>query len=259
MVSLGNDPPSSENTSSTEATYRDGKKEVKLNIDEKFGDGNYIDLYHIKLLAGRNLLPGDIKKAFLVNATYARAIGYKDPHDAVGKIIDDFNGDTKMQIIGVVDDFHQESLHSPIAPLVILTSPDVDFNGTFHIALKPQVTGSGDWESAIAAMQNDWKQLYPDDDFDYHFMDETIARLYEDEQRTSGLLSWATVLSVLISCLGLFGACYLHYGPAYQRNRGKEGAGRNSYANSGLAINRVDIAHFAGVHHNNACSVVGAK
>jgi ABC-type antimicrobial peptide transport system permease subunit len=205
LVSLGKDAPSSDNGNSTEATFRDGKKEIKMELGEKFGDENYINVYNIKLLAGRNLQPGDINKAFLINETYARAIGFKNPANAVGKYIDNFNGDVKMQIIGVVHDFHAESLHAPISPICILTEHNNYNNGTFHIALKPQSAGGDDWKKAIAAMQTSWKEIYPEDDFEYHFFDENIARFYDAEQHTSTLLTWATGLSIFISCLGLLG------------------------------------------------------
>lgn len=204
MVSMGNDEPSSENTSGTEATYRDGKKEIKTeDLDEKFGDENYIKLYHIPLLAGRNLQQGDAGRAFLINNTYARRLGFDHPQQAVGKIIDDFNGDTRMQIVGVVADFHQGSLHEAIAPLVILTSTNSDFSSIFHVALK--TNDAGNWHTAIAAMQTAWKQVYPDDDFEYNFVDDTIAKLYQREENTTLLLKWATGFSILISCLGLLG------------------------------------------------------
>nr|WP_067060327.1 FtsX-like permease family protein [Mucilaginibacter sp. L294] len=54
-------------------------------------------------------------------------------------------------------------------------------------------------------MEKAWKQVYPDDDFDRHFYDDTIARFYDEEQHISTLLTWATGISILISCLGLFG------------------------------------------------------
>ena len=206
MVSVGRDAPTSDDSHSTEGMYRDGKKEIKIpTLGVKFGDENYIKVYHIKLIAGRNLQPGDISKGFLINRELAGIIGFQNPNDAVGKQIDNFNGDTNMQIVGVVSDFYQESLHSPIAPLVIMTSTDRDFNGTFHIALKPQSANGDEWKTAIAAMQKSWKEIYPDDDFEYHFFDETIGRLYAAEQHTSTLLTWATGLSIVISCLGLLG------------------------------------------------------
>ncbi len=206
LVSNGHDAPTSDITNSTEATYRDGKKEIKIeDMAEKFGDSNYIRLYHIKLLAGRNLQTDDIDKAILINQTFAKRIGFHEPREAVGKTIDNFNGDARMQIVGVVSDFHQESLHSEIAPLVILTSSDPNFTGTFHIALKSQTPKGDEWKQAIAGIEKVWRQVYPDDAFDYRFFDESVARLYTTEQQASTLLTWATGLSILISCLGLLG------------------------------------------------------
>ncbi|RZJ93250.1 MAG: FtsX-like permease family protein [Hymenobacter sp.] len=86
-----------------------------------------------------------------------------------------------------------------------MTDP-VKYNvGTVHIALKPETAGGGQWKAAITSMQKTWKELYPDDDFDYAFFDESIAKFYESEQHTSTLLTWATGISVVISCLGLLG------------------------------------------------------
>ncbi|WPU91087.1 FtsX-like permease family protein [Mucilaginibacter sabulilitoris] len=205
MISVGKDAPSSNGSNSTEATYKDGKKEVKINLELKFGDQHYIDVYKIKLLAGRNIQIADTGRAFLINNTCARIFGFKNPQDAVGKQIDNFNGDKKIEIVGVVADFHHESLHSPIKPLAILTSNEHYNHGTFHIALKPQSANGGDWKKAINSMQQAWKEIYPDDDFEYHFFDENLAQLYDSEQHTSTLLAWATGLSIFISCLGLLG------------------------------------------------------
>lgn len=208
LVSNGGVAPISDNPFGTEGTYKDGKKEIKIeNLGVNFGDENYIKVYHIKLLAGRNLMPGDTSKAFLINNTLAKLIGFRDPHDAVGKEISNYNGNKgqDMLIIGVVGDFNQESIHASIPPLAIMTSTDPNNNGTFHIALKPQTANGDGWKTAIASMEKTWKQIYPEDDFEYQFFDESIARLYANEQNTSALISWATGLSILISCLGLLG------------------------------------------------------
>ncbi len=211
LVSIGYDAPTSDYSNNTDGSYQDGKKEIHIqSLVTKYGDENYIKVYHIKLLAGRNLLPGDTSKAFLINNTLAKQIGFQDPHDAVGKVISKYNGDRDMQIVGVVSDFNQESIHESIMPLAILTATDNDYNGThyngtFHIALKPQTANGDEWKMAITSMEKAWKQIYPNDDFEYQFFDESIARLYANEQQTSALLSWATGLSILISCLGLLG------------------------------------------------------
>jgi len=206
LVSAGRDAPISDDPHSASATYRDGKKEIKVDkIGEKFGDQNYINVYHIKLLAGRNLQAQDTVNTVLINHNFARLLGFSDPREAVGKSLAGFNGQQQTQIIGVVSDFHQESIHAPIIPLVIFTSTNPYFNGTFHIALKAQTAERNDWKSAINAIQGAWKQVYTDDNFDYQFFDQSIAKLYTSEQNTSKLLGWATGLSILISCLGLLG------------------------------------------------------
>jgi ABC-type antimicrobial peptide transport system permease subunit len=75
----------------------------------------------------------------------------------------------------------------------------------FYVLLRPQQTGRAAWSKTIAAVQQAYNRRYPNGDFSYKFLDDTIAKFYEAEQRTAGLLRWATVLSVLISCLGLLG------------------------------------------------------
>jgi ABC-type antimicrobial peptide transport system permease subunit len=205
MVSIGSDAPSSGGTSSTFGTYVDGKKEVKTVIELKYGDENYIKLYHIKLLAGRNLTEADTMKAFMINNAYAKVLGFKTPAEALGKQIIKFSGPHPITIVGVVGDFSERSLQSTINPLAILWGKADYQTGTLHVALKPETPGGNEWKTAIASMGKAWKEAYPDDDFDYHFYDETIKQFYDSEQRTSTLLTWATGLSIFISCLGLLG------------------------------------------------------
>lgn len=203
LVSIGEAPPSSGNTRSTEVTYKDGKKEIKSDLQLKMGDENYIKVYRIKLLAGRNLRVGDTTKQLLINNTYAKILGFKNPQAAIGKFIE---WDKKQaEIIGVTGDFYQKSLHAPIKPSAIIYHPGTYNNNIIHIALKPQTTNGNEWKTAITTMGKIWQDVYPDNDFTYSFYDESIAKFYESEQHTSKLLTWATGLSILISCLGLLG------------------------------------------------------
>jgi len=205
MVSIGNGAPSSNQTNSTFGLYKDGKKEIKTEVEIKSGDQNYIKVYQIKLLAGRNIQITDTARAVMINTTYAKILGFKNPREAVGKQLTEFNGHKNMAIIGVVADFYERSLHSPINPLAIQYGKGLYETGTLHVALKPETASGNEWKTAIASMGKAWKEIYPDDDFDYHFYDETIAQFYETEQHTSKLLTWATGLSIFISCLGLLG------------------------------------------------------
>jgi len=202
-LSVGGAPPASGQTNSSEVTYKDGKKEVKTDLQFKFADENYMSVYHIKLLAGRDLRIGDTTAKMVVNTTYAKILGFKDPAKAVGKFITWNN--KNAEIIGVVADFYERSLHEPIKPLAIIYHNNPYHDGTMHIALKPQTAGGNEWKQAISSMEKSWKEIYPDDDFKYSFYDESIAKFYDSEQHTSKLLTWATGLSIFISCLGLLG------------------------------------------------------
>jgi ABC-type antimicrobial peptide transport system permease subunit/AraC-like DNA-binding protein len=206
LVGLGNDAPSADAFNRTRMTYDDGKKQITTEeIIVKSGDENYIKIYQIKLLAGRNITEADTGKAIIINNTYAKLLGFTNPHEAIGKQLNWFGG-RNISIIGVVADFNQRSLHSSIYPSIITSgSPIPRPMMTLHVSLKPETTSGNEWKTAITNMGKAWKKAYPDDDFDCHFYDETIARFYDEEQHTSTLLAWATGFSILISCLGLLG------------------------------------------------------
>jgi len=202
MISTGSEPPADERIGTWELSYNDGKKEIKTTVQQRNGDENYLKVYNIKLLAGRNLQPADSMTAVLVNETYARIIGFQNPENAIGASFD-YEGN-KRTIVGVVADFHQTSIRDAIAP-VSIQAAHYRFNDSFfHILLKPHVLGSNDWEEAISGIKKAWNEIYPDVEFDYHFFDDEIAHFYQNDQRTSKLLGWASGLSILISCLGVF-------------------------------------------------------
>ena len=201
MVSLSTNPPSSNNTWSSTIKYIDGKKEIESNVQLKYGDTNYLKLYKMVLLAGTGLQHSDTVNQFVINETYSRILGFKDPQQAIGKIL---KWDSKqVPIAGVVKDFHTLSLHENIKPTAIgmWAGP----SRTFNIALYPQQENGNNWKAAIEKIEKAWKEIYPDDDFDYQFLDENIAKFYTSEKNISRLLNWATGLAIFISCLGLLG------------------------------------------------------
>ena len=205
MVGFGNAAPFSGNTNSTIAIYKNGKTDSKTAVEIKSGDENYIHIYDIKLLAGRNIQVTDTGKALMINNVFAKLMGFKHPQDAVGKVIEKYNGQENMRIIGVVADFYERSIHTPIMPLVVQYGRGDYETGTLHVRLKPETAGGNEWKAAIAAMTREWKKIYPNDDFSYEFYDDSIRKFYTIEQHTAELLSWATGLCIFISCLGLIG------------------------------------------------------
>jgi len=201
MTSMSNSTPSSNSTWSSTMKYKDGKKEIESDVQMKIIDTNYLRLYKMKLLAGTNVPHSDTSRNMIINETYAKMLGFRDPQQAIGKNIE-WNSRV-LPIVGVASDFHQKSLHEIIKPLVFTTNKSQC--RTLNIALQPQNAAGTVWKSAIAKIEKAWKEVYPEDDFEYHFLDESIAKYYTAEKHISSLLLWATGLAIAISCLGLLG------------------------------------------------------
>ncbi|MES2647231.1 MAG: FtsX-like permease family protein [Bacteroidota bacterium] len=201
MISLSTTPPSSNSTWSGIMKFKDGNTEIETDVQQKYADSNYLPLYHLKLLAGTNIASTDTVTSYLVNETYSRILGFQKPEQAIGKALEWSN--KKVPIAGVVADFNQKSLHEPIKPLAIGSWQDVE--KTINISLSPLNEKATNWKTTIAQIEKAWKAVYPKDDFEYTFFDESIKKFYEAEKNISSLLLWSTVLAIFISCLGLLG------------------------------------------------------
>lgn len=200
-VSRYDAPPAENGWSTSIIKFQRGDEELSHNVYRKFGDTAYIKLFDMELFAGRNVLHSDTVKEFVINETYARQLGFEAPEEAIDQRVN-YDG-TLIPIVGVVKDFHLQSLHKPIEP-VIIADNSADFSG---IGLKIRTAGgrAADFEPAIAKVEQLWKQFYPDETFDYEFMDETLASFYETEKRVAKMTNTATAVAILISCLGLLG------------------------------------------------------
>jgi putative ABC transport system permease protein len=181
-----------------------GKPAQQVQAAVQIADSNFITLYAIHLLAGRNLIEGinrDSIKEFVVNESLTKAIGFNDPRKAVGQFL--YLGDKAYPIVGVVADFHENSYREPIRPVAIfdLRGPEKSF--AVKLAAKGKDLASV--QHTLAQMEQIWKSIYPDRPFTYSFLDESIAAMYTSEQKTATLMNVATAISIVISCMGLFG------------------------------------------------------
>ncbi|HVU55238.1 MAG TPA: ABC transporter permease [Puia sp.] len=200
MISLSNNPPTSIADRGDNIKYTGDNKETQTHAQVKLADTNYIKLYQIALVAGTNIPSSKTIKAALINQTCARALGFQDPAQAVGQDIE-FNHQ-KVQVAGVIHDFHQKSFHQPITSLIISSKESDQL--LFNILLQSQSGVGPSWKNTLSAIETAYKEVYPGEDFEYHFLDDNIAEYYLTEQHLSQLLSWATALTIFISCLGLF-------------------------------------------------------
>jgi putative ABC transport system permease protein len=182
--------------------------DAEVGAEFQAGDENYISLYQLKLLTGRNLLASDTMKEYLINETLAKQLGFKKPEDAIGKTISSGGDDgtayhKQLPIVGVLADFHSESLHAPIAPTFISTSKK--YSRIVSVKLLTQGKQISNFKETIAKIEKLWKNTYPNEKFEYKFFDETIAKFYDKEIKTGQLMNAAMAIAIFISCMGLFG------------------------------------------------------
>lgn len=193
-------------------SYYNGKEDIQQQLNVKYGDTDYLSVYRFKLLAGRNLLASDTMKELVVNEKAVQAFGFKSPEDALGKMVVSPGSNKRYPIVGVVADFHQFGVQSKIDPALITTNKKYGSN-ILNVKLTDDVSK---WKTTIQSMEKEWKKLYAGVPFKYSFYDETVKKFYIDEDRTQTLVSTATAIAILISCLGLFGLATL---TAFQRTK----------------------------------------
>ncbi len=210
-IALGHEPLNN-NHWGTDLRYVADTGEVRVNMPRKYIDADYLSLYQIKLLAGTNIQQTDTLRDMLINDAARKALGFQTPQAAIGKVVS-MGGDKRYPIVGVVADFHQKDLHVAIEPLALGVSSGQSSLQTFHVKLP---TDRKQWKKAFAAMEEEWKAIYPHAPFEYRFNDERIKGLYESEYRMAKLIGLATGVTILVSCLGLFGLATL---TAFQRTK----------------------------------------
>ena len=156
-------------------------------------DRDFISVFKLKVVQGSAFtgIASD-SSHFILNETAIREAGINDPIGKRFKL-----GDINGTIIGVVKDFHFESLKQKIEPAVFMYQPE-----NYEMFVK---TNGKDASTVIAAVEKLWKQYNGGIPFEYNFLDDTYDSLYKSEQRTGLLFKLFSLVAILISCLGLFG------------------------------------------------------
>jgi putative ABC transport system permease protein len=173
---------------------------VTADIKYVVSDQDFISTYGVKVVAGRGFSRdfSTDTSAFLINESAVKVLGFKTNEDAIGK---DFGyGNRKGKLIGVFNDFHFESMHQKIVPLVLLVPRNANNYGRISI----KISGAN-IPSALSHIENTWKKFLPETPYQFAFLDENFARLYRAEERQKTLFTTFACLAIFIACLGLFG------------------------------------------------------
>ncbi|MEZ5071832.1 MAG: ABC transporter permease [Bacteroidales bacterium] len=165
-------------------------------------DKDYVPTLGLELIQGRNFKPGetavDSIPRVIVNEKLIAQLGLKDP---VGRIVDmDGGGDGfQVEIIGVVRDFHFDSMHDEIQGLMLYTA---NMNGLWHMFVRPV---DGRTAEVLSHCEASWKEVVPEFNWEYRFLSDILEEQYKGEDRWSRIIAYAAVIAILLSCLGLMG------------------------------------------------------
>ncbi|HEY9049207.1 MAG TPA: ABC transporter permease [Ohtaekwangia sp.] len=174
--------------------WREGKstEEKSVGAQKWYVDEDYISTLGMKLAEGRNFLPNvaSDSQAIIINQAMAKAIGLKNP---VGERIMTWETFT---VVGVVEDFHFESMKGKIGPLAMVLG---DGGDVISIKVKTE-----DMQRVLQSITGLWNTFMPFQPIRYTFLDESYARMYDDVQRMGQLFASFAVLAIIVACLGLF-------------------------------------------------------
>jgi putative ABC transport system permease protein len=187
----------------------------KIYRDFQFNavDPDFVKTMGLKIVQGRDFSNDNLVDqlgSMIVNESLVKMFGWKDP---IGQKLP---GRMEQQIVGVVKDFHFQSLHNKIQPLVMVVKPDSFYrrieNINFSSPAQPRISvllNRGDLSANIAALKEAWHNVAPNQEFEYRFLDESIQLQYQQEQRAVTIVKIASGLSIFIACMGLFGLATL--------------------------------------------------
>ncbi|MBC7892380.1 MAG: ABC transporter permease, partial [Sphingobacteriaceae bacterium] len=194
--------PSSDGNWWTAFRYENAPKEAEFGVVMRPADTSYFSTYGLKLVAGRMYLPADTMREFVVNESFVRELGLRDPQQVLGKHLSLFGGAPK-QIVGVVRDFNTFSLHQKTNPCLITSNRD-SYN-SLGIKLSTQHGGTAALSRLLSEVEKSWNESFPDYVFSYEFLDQKLANFYQSEERMYALFRLLAGIALFIGCLGLYG------------------------------------------------------
>jgi len=163
-------------------------------------DEHFLDLYGIRLLAGRNLVPADSSKNIIVNEALMRNLGYRNPLDIVGAELK-LGGDGMVHVVGVINDYYGNSLKERVDNIAL----DANADRYRQVSVRLDLAADQNMTEVLTKLEQKWKLIYPEHAFQFRFLDDNIAMFYEQELKYSRLFQIFSATFVLIGCLGLYG------------------------------------------------------
>ncbi len=175
----------------------------QIQFDMKHIDEDYLSLFQVPVVRGRNFtkeMIADSATSVLVNESFANQAGWKNP---IGQVVDFFYNKKKYTVVGVVKDYHFLSLTEKLTPMLYSMNPNYPWGNVF---VKIKDTNKG---ATLGAIERTFKQTFPFKPYQYAFKDAQNAEQYEKESKWKQIVTFGAILTILISCIGLFGLASL--------------------------------------------------
>ena len=172
--------------------------DVKVNVTVETVDASFLGLMNVPIVEGRNFspeFPSDSSKSILVNEAFVNEAGWRNP---IGMQVGTFE-DKKYTVVGVVKDYHYRPMTEKIGPQLFTMNPNNNF-GSFYIKIRP-----GSETAAVNFIQSTFRSLFPLSAFDYNFVKQDNQASYREEARWKKILFLGSMLTIFISCIGLYG------------------------------------------------------
>lgn len=164
-----------------------------------FSDNEFIDLYNLKLIAGRGFLPGKKNNEIIINRKALAQLDFKKPEDAIGQKIYNEGWKYEHTIVGVIEDFHQRSLKENFLPTAFMQFEDPGLSNKFSVKIQTE-----DMKIAISQIEKTWQTVFPGNAFEYFFLDEQYNNQYKADIQFGSIFLLFSTLAIIIACIGLF-------------------------------------------------------
>jgi putative ABC transport system permease protein len=167
-------------------------------VDLYSADYDFVKTMGMEIVQGRDFsrdVASDTTYAVLANESMVKRMGWKDP---IGRRFTAGNdGGFEKRVVGVIKDYHQNSLYDPIEPLIILLGKN---NNYVFVRTQP-----GDVKKSLASVEKSWKEIFPNHTFEFSFLDQDFDSQYKGDQKRSQIFMAFSGLTIVIACLGLLG------------------------------------------------------
>ncbi|MEQ8413910.1 MAG: FtsX-like permease family protein [Imperialibacter sp.] len=178
------------------------ERRADLGANFKAVDENYLSLFNIELLAGRNLRQADSASAVIASEQAILGLGFQTPHEAIGAKIRTGYDDNVREIVGVIKDFHAHTLHQKLEKVILLYYQPEFYSMAIKLSTGSSATVASE---TIHGVEDIWNETFPAFIFDYRFLDASIAAKYEAERNLATLFMIFASIAILIGALGLYG------------------------------------------------------